>query len=49
MNYYEVDMTWTAEHTRVCVPILLALVFFVMYWFIAQSTKIKEKYHKKYD
>ena len=49
MNYYEVDMTWTVEHTRVCVPILLALVFFVMYWFTAQSTKIKERYHKKYD
>jgi membrane protease YdiL (CAAX protease family) len=49
MNYFPVDMSWDALDMRICLPIVLALVFFVIYWFTAQSPKIKARYFAKYD
>ena len=49
MNYFEVDMSLKATDIRVCLPIMLALVFFVMYWFTAQSEGIKKRFYAKYD
>lgn len=34
---------------QICLPIMLTLVFFVLYWFTAQSTKIKDRFYAKYD
>lgn len=34
---------------QVSLPIVLTLVFFVIYWFTAQSSSIKERFYKKYD
>jgi len=48
-QYFDFDTTWTAETTRVFVPIVSALVFFVLYWFTAQSPKIKQRFYDKYD
>lgn len=48
-EYFELDLSWTKETTRIFVPIVSALVFFVMYWFTAQSEGIKKKFYAKYD
>ena len=48
-EYFPLDLTWTDRETQIFVPIVAALVFFVMYWFTAQSTAIKERFEKKYD
>ena len=48
-QYYPLDLEWTANETRIFVPIIAALVFFVIYWFTAQSEKIKQRFYKKYD
>lgn len=49
MFSYDLDLTWTQETTRIFVPIVSALVFFVMYWFTAQSEKIKQSFYEKND
>lgn len=48
-TYFDFDMSWDGVDTRIFVPIVLALVFFVVYWFTAQSPKIKQKFYDKYD
>lgn len=45
MNTLEVDYNWSANSLTTCLPILLTLVFFVAYWFTAQSEKIKSKFY----
>ncbi len=49
MNSFPVDLSWSSLDLRVCLPIVLALVFFVVYWFTAQSESIKQRFYKKYD
>ncbi len=48
-NYFEMNLEWKPADMQVIVPILSALVFFVIYWFTAQSEKIKASFYKKYD
>lgn len=48
-NYFEMNLDWKATDMTVVVPILCALVFFVTYWFTAQSEKIKAKFYAKHD
>ena len=49
MNYFEIDMSLHASDIRVCLPIMLALLFFVMYWFTAHSEGIKKRFYSTYD
>ena len=49
MTYNPINWEWKLNDLRVCLPILLTLVFFVTYWFTAQSGKIKDKFYAKYD
>lgn len=48
-TYFEVDLTWNQEIMNVFLPIILALVCFVIYWFTAQSTAIKKLFYSKND
>lgn len=45
----DVDLSWQSGDLTSFLPIILALVFFVIYWFTAQSPQIKDYFHKKYD
>jgi len=49
MNYYPIDFSFSAQDIRVGLPIMLSLVFFVIYWFTAQSKVIKDKFYAKHD
>ena len=49
IEYTSVDLSWTHNETRVFVPIISALIFFVIYWFVAQSPKIKQRFYAKHD
>ena len=49
MFYFDFDSSWSAIDTRVVLPIALALVFFILYWFLAGSVKIKSYYLKRYE
>lgn len=49
MYNFEMNLEWKSIDLRVIVPILSALVFFVIYWFTAQSDKIKQSFYNKYD
>ena len=40
-EYFELNLTWTERETALFLPIICALVFFVLYWFVSQSEKIK--------
>ena len=48
-NHFEMNMGWIPADAQVIVPVLCALVFFTIYWFIAKSEKIKSWFFKKYD
>lgn len=45
----DVDLSWKANDMKAFLPVILSLVFFVMYWFTAQSEKIKARFYAKYD
>lgn len=49
MHYFELNFEWQKMDLQVSLPIVLTLVFFVIYWFTAQSSSIKERFYKKYD
>ena len=49
MSLYKIDWTWTALDLKICLPILLTLVFFSIYWFTSKSKKIKAIFFNKYD
>ncbi len=49
MNHFKIDWTWTALDLKICLPILLTLVFFSIYWFTSKSEKIKARFYEKYD
>lgn len=48
-QYLDVDFGWRDEDLRVFLPILLTLVFFVAYWFTAQSERIKKRFYQNHD
>lgn len=43
-----VDLSWKSKDLYSFLPIIVALIFFIMYWFISQSPKIKNYYYTKY-
>lgn len=45
----DVDLSWKTGDLKAFLPIILSLVFFVIYWFVAQSEKIKASFYAKYD
>lgn len=45
----EIDLSWQKNDLKIFLPIILALVFFVVYWFTAQSDKIKNNFYTRYD
>ena len=49
MSLYTIDWTWTDLDLKICLPILLTLVFFSIYWFTSKSKKIRERFYIKYD
>jgi membrane protease YdiL (CAAX protease family) len=49
MNHFTIDWTWTALDLKICLPIILTLVFFSIYWFTSKSEKIKRIFYNKYD
>lgn len=44
----DVNFTWNEKDLKSFLPIILSLVFFVIYWFTAQSIKIKDRFYSKY-
>ena len=40
-EHFDVNVNWSISDTRVFLPIFFALMFFILYWFTAQSKKIK--------
>lgn len=49
MQALPVDFNWKSNTLTSVLPILLSLVFFVAYWFTAQSDRIKSSFYGKYD
>lgn len=43
----DVDLSWKTGDLDTFLPVILSLVFFVIYWFTAQSEKIKAFFYKK--
>ena len=46
-DYFEINTSWSPTDTRVFLPIFFALIFFVTYWFTAQSEVIKKRFFDK--
>jgi membrane protease YdiL (CAAX protease family) len=44
-----IDLSWKSTDLKAFLPVILSLVFFVVYWFTAQSEKIKARFYAKYD
>jgi len=51
MNYQtlDIDLSWQFDDLTSFLPIVLSLVFFVIYWFTAQSTAIKNRFYAAND
>lgn len=47
-EYLPMDLSWGNGEMRVFLPIAAALIFFVIYWFTAQSEKIRSYFYNKY-
>jgi membrane protease YdiL (CAAX protease family) len=43
------DLSWQPGHLQVFLPIFLATVFFIIYWFTAKSEKVKDWFNRRYD
>ena len=48
-EYFEVNTSWSETDTQIFLPIFFALIFFVAYWFTAQSSAIKARFFSKND
>jgi membrane protease YdiL (CAAX protease family) len=46
---HEIDLSWQENSLKTFLPVILALLFFVIYWFTAQSDKIKNNFYSRYD
>ncbi len=44
-----IAFSWKQETLSSCLPILLSLLFFVIYWFTANSIRVKNWFYSKYD
>ncbi|MEJ6589517.1 MAG: CPBP family glutamic-type intramembrane protease [Crocinitomicaceae bacterium] len=44
----DVDLSWKSGDLVSFLPIILALVFFIIYWFTASSPTIKTRFYNKY-
>jgi membrane protease YdiL (CAAX protease family) len=44
----DVDFSWKTTELKSVLPIMLSLVFFVTYWFVAQSDQIKNHFYRKH-
>lgn len=49
LNGISIDLSWKADTLQSFLPICLALIFFTLYWFVAQSAGIKKRFYDKYD
>lgn len=45
---FQLDLNWSLQDNRVIVPILLALICFMIYWFVAQSITIKNRFYRTF-
>lgn len=45
----DINLSWKNEDLKVFLPIMTTVVFFSMYWFTAQSKKVKNYFYEKYD
>jgi membrane protease YdiL (CAAX protease family) len=43
------DFTWQPNDINSCLPILLVVIFFSLYWYLAKSEKIKKWFHGNND
>ncbi len=43
---FNIDFSWNSMNSFL--PIIIALLGFIIYWFLAQSTKIKNSFYKKH-
>ena len=48
MNYNKIIWNFTEIDLRICLPIIVTIVFFSIYWFVSKSEKIKTKFYDKY-
>ncbi len=48
-QFFSVDFSFSNEDLVICLPILCTLFFFALYWFVAQSQKIKNVFYSRYD
>lgn len=49
ISHLPVNTAWDAKDFAVVLPVLLAIVCFVIYWFTAQSEKVKAYFYTNYD
>ena len=49
MKHFYLDWNFSSVYFKICLPILLTLVFFSIYWFVSKSEKIKNNFYSKYD
>ena len=47
LKYLNIDFSWGEGETKIFLPIFLTVVFFILYWFSAQSTVLKAFFNKK--
>ncbi len=47
LHHLPVDLSWHQSDTYIFFPILLAILFFSIYWFTAKSEKIKSKFYNR--
>ena len=49
MKHFYLDWSFSPVDFKICLPILLTLIFFSIYWFVSKSEKIKNNFYSKYD
>lgn len=49
LNSFELDLSYSSLDLMTIIPVILTLVFFILYWFTAQSEKVKTYFYNKYE
>jgi membrane protease YdiL (CAAX protease family) len=45
----EINWSWQEGDMNTCLPIIFSFIFFIVYWFIARSEKIKNAFYKRFE
>lgn len=48
-QHFSINASWDPSVARIFIPVICTLISFIIFWFVAQSAKIKARFYEKHD